>query len=417
VRPVSAGKNGAQGTAPRHTLGEEGQIPEKAHAATNPSTHAPRGVPETQRQKGDLEMALKRVCLCVCLMLLFRIAPVHGVMLGGVDVPKEKFVVYILIGHSNMAGMDIAHSDPVASPRGWNYKISTKQWVAAAEPVNNKAAGLSGNGAGGPGMPFLKQMAAAYPDYYFGVVTNASYSATCRGINTGNNGSNLDPDDNRYWDSTYLFTQIVTAAKAVQKDATLGGILCMLGSIEATRTNATVCNAFSDDLANLAKFFRRDLNLPNLPFIMSEYEAGASGSFATSLPLPGIIAAQCKLLPSKLPNSATVNTVGITMLDDHHYTANGGQPEWAKRAIAQIQANKWFPPAAAGVAVSAPAHPVTGYQGPWSLSTSGAVAVQAGNGSYLMDGKAVDQKAHDSKMNRHAAAETRPGEARTGAVR
>jgi hypothetical protein len=396
-------------------LGEEGQIPEKADAATNPSMHAPRGVPETQRQKGDLEMALKRVCLCVCLMLLVRIAPVHGVMLGGVDVPKEKFVVYILIGHSNMAGLDYAHSDPVSIPHGWNYKISTKQWVPAAEPVNNKAAGLSGNGSGGPGMPFLKQMAAAYPDYYFGVVTNASNSATCKGVNTGNNGSNLDPTDNRYWDSTYLFVQITTAAKAVQKDATLGGILCMLGAVEATRTNSTICKAFSDDIASLAKFIRRDLGMPNLPFIMGEYEAGASGSFSTTLPLPAIIAEQTKLVPSKLSVSATVNSVGIEMLDDHHYTANKGQPEWAKRAIAQIQANKWFPPAAAGVTISSAAHPVTGYHGPWSLSMSGAMAVQEGNGAYLIDGKAIDAK--DWKIGRHAAAESRPGEARTGAVR
>jgi hypothetical protein len=337
-------------------------------------------------------------------MLMFRIAPVHGVMLGGVDVPKEKFVVYILIGHSNMAGMDLAHSDPVASPRGWNYKISTKAWAPAAEPVNNKAAGLSGNGCGGPGMPFLKQMAAAYPDYYFGVVTNASYSATCKGINTGNNGSNLDADDNRYWDSTYLYTQIVTAAKAIQKDATLGGILCMLGSIEATRTNGTVCRAFSDDLASLAKFFRRDLNLPNLPFIMSEYEAGATGSFATTLPLPAIIAEQVKLLPSKLTYSATVNTVGITMLDDHHFTADKGQPEWAKRAIAAIQTNKWFPPAAAGVAIAAPSHHAAGFSGP-SMTAPGAMLFKAEDGGYLVDGKALH----------HASAEgSRPGEARTG---
>ncbi|MDB5051048.1 MAG: hypothetical protein JWO30_4119 [Fibrobacteres bacterium] len=331
-------------------------------------------------------MALKRVCLLICLSLVFRVAPVHGVILNGTNVPKEKFVVYILIGHSNMAGVDLSHSDPVSIPNGWNYPVASKQWVLAKEPVNNKSAGLSGNGCAGPGMPFIKAMAAAYPDYYFGVVTNASLSATCRGLNTGNNSSGLDPSDNRYWDSTYLYDQIITSAKAVQKDAMIGGILCMLGTVDATRTNSTVCKAFSDDIASLAKFFRRDLNLPNLPFIMGEYEAGASGSFATTLPLPAIIRDQIVLVPSKLPFSATVNSVGIQMLDDHHYTGNVGQQEFAKRVVAVIQDKKFFPPAATSITLAPPMRAAAGYTGHWLLAEPGAMTLRSDDGAYLING-------------------------------
>jgi hypothetical protein len=334
-------------------------------------------------------MALNRVCLCFCLTLLIRIVPVHGVVLGGTTVPKEKFVVYLLIGHSNMAGIDLAHSDPVSVPHAWNYPVKTKQWVLAKEPVNNKAAGLSGNGAAGPGMPFLKGMAAAYPDYYFGVIDNASLSATCHGENLGNNTSGLDPSDNRYWDSTYLYDQIITAAKAVQNEATLGGILCMLGTVEATRTSATVCQAFSDDIANLAKFFRRDLNMPQLPFIMGEYEDGAKGSFATTLPLPAIVMQQIKLIPSKLPYSTTVNTVGIQMLDDHHFTGNVGQQEWAKRAIAAIQTNKFFPGASSSINLAPPRHHAAGSEGPWLLAEPGSMTLRIDNGEYLINGAGI----------------------------
>jgi hypothetical protein len=333
-------------------------------------------------------MALKRVCLCICMVLAFRITPVHGIVLGGTTVPKEKMVVYLLIGHSNMAGIDVSHSDDVTHPHCWNYPMATKQWVPAQEPRNSRTKGLSGNGSAGPGMPFLKGMAAAYPDYFFGVLTNASLSATCRGTNTGNNTSNLDPEDNRYWDSTYLYVQIMTAAKAVQKDVTLGGILCMLGTVEATRTSEAVCKAFSDDVSQLAKDMRRDLAMPNLPFIMGEYEAGATGEFSPSLPLPGIIAQQTKLIPSKLPYSATVDSKGVTMLDNHHYTGDKGQQEWAKRAIAAIQANNFFPTTGANIAI--PAGKALGagavYRGPWTLSATGAEVIGFEDGAYMING-------------------------------
>jgi hypothetical protein len=277
----------------------------------------------------------------------------HAVNLGGSDVAKEKFVVYLLIGHSNMAGMDFAHSDGVTHPKAWNWPLATKKWVPAKEPPNGgKTQGLSGNGEGGPGMPFLKGMAAAYPDYWFGVVNNASLSATCKGENTGMNASELDVSDNRYYKGTYLYKQVIDAAKAVQAEATLGGVLCMLGSIEATRTSEAVCQAFSDDLAQLAKDLRADLGVPNLPFIMGGYEQGATAEFAISKPLPAIIDAQIKLLPGKLPYSAVVDTKGITMLDNHHFTADKGQPEWAKRAIALIQGNGLFPGTATALALA-----------------------------------------------------------------
>jgi hypothetical protein len=332
-------------------------------------------------------MTFKRICVCMGLSLLFRAAPVEGIILNGTNVPKEKMVVYILIGHSNMAGIDAAHSDAVANPRCWNYPMATKTWVQAAEPKNAVKKGLSGNGSAGPGMPFLKGMAAAYPDYHFGVLTNASLSATCRGENTGNNGSTLDPADNRYWDSTYLYVQIMTAAKAAQKDVTIGGILCMLGTVDATRTSEAVCRAFSDDMTELIKDMRRDLGLPNLPFIMGEYEAGATKTFDPTLPLPGIIAAQTHLIPSKLPFSATVDSKGIQMLDDHHYTGDVGQGEWAKRAIAVIQANKFFPVAGTGIAQPIGGHSgLIAHRGEWTLSSTGAEVFGFEGSAWLLNG-------------------------------
>jgi hypothetical protein len=311
--------------------------------------------------------------------MAMSVLPAGAVTLGGTTVTKDKFVVYLLIGHSNMAGEDMSHSDGTADPRGWHWPIATKQWIPAKEtPSAGRTAGLSGHGEGGPGMPFVKGMAAAFPGYYFGLINNASLSSTCKGENQGNSSSPLDPADNRYFKGTYLYNELLTAAKAVQPEATLGGILCMLGSVEATRTSQEVCQAFSDDLSQLAKDLRADLGVPNLPFIMGGYEAGATGSFALSKPLPAIIDAQIKLLPSKLPFSGVVDSKGITMLDDHHYVANGnGQPLWAQRAIAIIQTNAWLPGATAirtTLAPAARARTTAAFAGGsmWFLSEDGA---------------------------------------------
>lgn len=280
----------------------------------------------------------------------------HALNLGGTEVPREKVVVYLMIGHSNMAGQDFRNSDGVAHARGWNYQwASAKTWVPAKETPGAMRNGLSGRGSGGPSMPFLKLMADAHPEHWFGVVSNASLSATCRGENTGNNSSGMDPEDNRYWKGARLYNEILNAAKEIQASVTLGGIVCMLGSVEATRTPESVCRTFSADLAQLARDFRADLGLPQLPFIMGEYEAGSTGSFSPALPLPAIIAAEIKALPAKLPFSATIDSRGIAMFDDHHYSAKVGQPEFAKRTVAAIHANNWFPPpGGTSIAIQAP---------------------------------------------------------------
>ena len=334
-------------------------------------------------------MTVKRICACIGLSLLFRVAPVEAILLNGTEVPKEKMVVYLLIGHSNMAGVDASKSDDVTHPHCWNYPIKTSTWVLAKEPKGSRATGLSGTGSAGPGMPFLKGMAAAYPDHYFGVISNASLSSTCRGINTGNNTSPLDASDNRYWDSTYLYNQIVNAAKSVQKDVTLGGIICMLGTVDATRTSLAVCQNFSNDVSELVRDMRRDLALPNLPFIMGEYEAGATGDFSPKLPMPAAVDAEIKLIPSKLPFSGTVSSVGVTMLDDHHYSGDKGQPEFAKRIIALIQAKSFFPAGGSSIALpSGKAALAAGTKrGAWTLSASGAEFIGFGDGAYLLNGR------------------------------
>jgi hypothetical protein len=271
-------------------------------------------------------------------------AALAQVNLGGVSVPKDKFVVFLFIGHSNMAGRDINHSDNITHPRAWNYRwMSDKQWVLAKEEPGNLKNGLSGRGCGGGGMPNLKALAQAYPAFHIGAIDNASLSGTAHG-SVDNNSSGMPGDSNRYWKGSQLYNEITAAAKEVRKTATLGGIFCMLGAIEATRTSEEVCRNFSNDIRQMVTDMRAEIGEPNLPFLLGRYEAGATGTYAPSKPWPKIISEQIDSVPAKLAFSALVESQGVEMLDDHHYTATAlGHGEWAKRALAAIQAKGWFP--------------------------------------------------------------------------
>ncbi len=287
------------------------------------------------------------------LALLLQMGLAQALNLGGTDVPKDHIVVYILIGHSNMAGITYSNTDNTPSPNVWNYQwFSNKQWVEAKEAPGSASNGLSPNGEGGPGMPFLKGLAAAHPGYYIGVISNASLSATVRGVDTGINTSGLPADSNRYFKGAHLYNQIMGVAQSIEADVTFGGIVCMLGTVDATRTSTATCQNFANDVDTMVTDMRADLGLPNLPYLMGEYEHGATGNFSLSLPWPHLVDSCIKALPSMLPHSATVNSVGIPMKDDHHYTWPAGETMFADRADSLVAANNFFTQVTTAIAPS-----------------------------------------------------------------
>ncbi|MDB5049323.1 MAG: hypothetical protein JWO30_2394, partial [Fibrobacteres bacterium] len=180
-------------------------------------------------------MDLRSIILAAMLPALAASSHAHSnILLGATNIPKEKFIVYLMIGNSQMAGRDYLRSDSVTSPRAWNYHwLSDKKWVPAKEIPGSMANGLSGRGCGGGGMPLLKHLVAASPDYYIGAIDNASLAATVKG-SVANNSSGMPGDDNRYIKGSQLYLEITSAAKEVRKDAILGGTFCQLGTIEAT---------------------------------------------------------------------------------------------------------------------------------------------------------------------------------------
>lgn len=266
----------------------------------------------------------------------------RGVELGGKTVPRERFVVYLLIGHSNMAGRDAAHADTETHPRCWNYRwYADEQWVAARE-TRQGLRGLTPRGTGGPGMAFLKLMAKRYRGYHFGVILNANSAATTAG------------GDNSYTKGRRLYREIVSAARAVRDEATLGGILCMLGVNE--HRDAELAASFCQDTCQMVRDMRADLGEPKLPMIIGQYEAGSRGGYDPRGHNARVVIRQIYQIPRAIEHVGIVDSRGIEMRDDHHYTFYG-HAEWCRRAIAILGKKKWFPPPGARPARPRPPKP------------------------------------------------------------
>jgi hypothetical protein len=260
-------------------------------------------------------------------------------LLSGVIVPKEKFIVYIMIGHSNMTGRT-PELDTVVDPHAWNFFITdccqsfkNHTWVPARDCIHMDFAGSGG----GPCMHFLKKMVRAYPDYYFGVVNNANSGAQCRANYLKGNGAGAFD----------LYAEMIDALMVIKGSVTFGGIICMLGVSESVHAPDTVCRCFSSDIALMVREFRDTLGLPSLPFIMGGFERDGP-EVKTQGIYWQIVDSETNLVPSKVTNSGIVPSDSLTYFDRWHYTYTAYEI-WTQRAIDTIQAHHWFPPAGSGV--------------------------------------------------------------------
>jgi hypothetical protein len=245
---------------------------------------------------------------------------------NGITVPKQKFIVYLFIGHSNMSGFT-KQKDTVTHERAWNFFIDDYNhqyphhtWVLAKDPIHSDR-----TDGGGPGMPFLKKMVNDFPGYYFGIVQNANF--TFKAVD--------------YLEGQYFFEEIVGAADTIKDDVTLGGIVCMLGMAEIVMEPELV-PTFATDVQKMVQGFRNRLDAPNLPFLMGELEDAPwfEQARAENWPVEEM-RNQILSIPAMVPNSVLIPSDGITFQDDHHYDS-AGHVVWAARAVDLIIENDWL---------------------------------------------------------------------------
>jgi hypothetical protein len=259
----------------------------------------------------------------------------------GQGATRDKVVVFLHIGHSNMAGRTTTPENlrPYffeTAPRLWSFHgrnmvngLPPHMWRPAREPLSPDA--MTGDNAG-PGMGMLRAaLTIAAPDVHvvsIGHGQSGMMGGTCNNYKKGG-----------------LFYEVTMApARRLRGHVTFGGIWTMLGTTERHLDTATQ-RAFSDCMAAIAAAMRADLGDPEIPFLMSDFEMEATGETAPDLPYARIIIAQLREATSKIPRSALIPTEDVGMDGSHHFNL-AGYREWGLRGVRILQEKGWAPWAA-----------------------------------------------------------------------
>ncbi len=254
-----------------------------------------------------------------------------GVTINGTFIPKDKVIVTLHLGHSNAAG----RTDVPASMRSLYFQTNPKLWayakggrfVAAKEP-------LSGDrltqGKAGPGMAILHTAREHAPDLTFvhiGRGHDGSVGGFCRNFRKG----------------ALLYPFVMDAAAELKGKVTFGGIFVMLGVNEFRRDRMNIPRFF-ECLAGIANDMRTDLGDPNIPFLMGDWEAGATGDFdpETQPTAPTIKEQLRRAADTVIPRAGLIPSEGLPMSDDHHYNLVGYKL-WAERGFQIMRMKELVP--------------------------------------------------------------------------
>ncbi len=252
------------------------------------------------------------------------------ITINGTMVPKEKAVVFIHLGHSNMVGQALG---PAAlhgyffdtQPRLWSYDGTKGTFKAATERT---APDNEGNAGGaGPGVALLKAAATlAGPDYHFISVARAQGSLPTTNWQKGGP----------------LYSDLMNRAKGLAGKVTFGGIFVMLGVTDRHLLEKD-WPGFPGRMAKIISDIRADLGEPNLPVLQCGYEVEATAvDINITTPFAKLMMPLFDKLPSSITNLAIVSAAGTGQQDDHHFNLSGHKT-WADRAIMIMKDKGWFP--------------------------------------------------------------------------
>jgi hypothetical protein len=256
--------------------------------------------------------------------------PGAGVTIAGTFIPRDKVVVFIHIGHSNMAG----RATKPEAEKPYFYDPDPQLWVygkGAFKPAQEPTAPDNEDGqAAGPGMALLRSGLAIAPEDTVFVSIGHGHSGSFGGYCTNFRKGGL------------FYDVAMKPAMELHGKVTYGGIFTMFGQSEH-QLDAAANQKFADCLAGMAAEMRADLGEPELPFVMGDYEAGISrADIAPNSALGKILRAQLQMAQMKIARSQLIPTDGLEMQDDHHFDM-AGHKLWATRAMQILVDNKWAP--------------------------------------------------------------------------
>ena len=253
-------------------------------------------------------------------------------MINGTFVPKEKAVVIIHFGHSNMMGMANKPTSLMpyfftTVPGLWSYKGT---FTAAKEPTAppTVAAGMTQKTAG-PGMAILQSAKAA-------LTPGSDVQFISVGLGVAME-TTID-----YQKGGLYYPIFMNWAGQLKGNVTFGAIVVMLGITDGEHLPAAQVPGFPMRMAQIISDIRADLGEPNLPVLFCDYEQMATGQFLPTGPIGKVMTPLIRGLPGMISNLVIVPTDGLEMQDDHHFDMQGHKT-WADRVVMLMQTNNWFP--------------------------------------------------------------------------
>jgi hypothetical protein len=266
--------------------------------------------------------------------------PLSGitVTIGGTTVPKEKVIVFLHVGHSNMAGRAV---DPpelhdfnyVSVPRMWSY-AKGGVWKPAVEPLSPDNVTM---GHAGPGMSILHAAQTIAPsDVYVVSIGHGQSGDTggfCRNFRKGG----------------LFYSIVMDAALELKGKVTFGGIWGMFGTSEFA--DMAHSSTFGQCLTGVVTDMRTDLGMPNLPVLLGDWEAGAMGKFLPTTVFAQSIIAQIHSTAAAVQPAAVIPTDGLAIQNPdpaagtdgvHHYNF-AGHKGWGERGITLLKMSGWAP--------------------------------------------------------------------------
>ncbi len=226
--------------------------------------------------------------------------------------PKEKFHLFLLAGQSNMAG----RGEVLPEDRKPDERIlmlnAAGEWVPATDPVH-----YDKPGAGvGPARSFARALTAADPTVTVGLIPAACGGSSIRQWEPG-----------AYWRQTrsHPYDDAVQRTRRAQQDGTLKAILWHQGESDA---NAGGLPEYEPRLTRMIAAFRRDLQMPDLPFIAGQLSRPAKGRWSENR---SRFDAALRRALNASPPSALVPSDGLTLNRDRIHFDRKSQQEFGKR--------------------------------------------------------------------------------------
>jgi hypothetical protein len=245
-----------------------------------------------------------------------------GVVIAGTPVPRNRALVFLHIGHSNMAGRSETPSSERpffydTHPRLWAYARGNA-WRPAVEPLSGDS---MTRGRAGPGMAILRTALGLAPDAHVISIGHGQSGQTggyCRSYRRGG----------------LLYRVVMDPALELRGKVTFAAVFVMLGISELD--DVANARSFGTCVQGVVRDMREDLGEPGLPFVFGDWEHEVMTEVGPDSDIARIITPQLRALPEQLPRLVLIDTVGLPIEeDDHHYTLIG-QKLWAERGFALL---------------------------------------------------------------------------------